>query len=72
VALVSRQQERAGFPVETRLSLLETDVDRVESSVTGLRDELKAIRTILMGVLVSLCTGCILFTLNIVVGALHR
>lgn len=66
---MNRVDERRDFESGTRLTLLESDMDRGDVSLEGIRDEIKALRLVLIGILVSAATASILLAINVVVGA---
>jgi hypothetical protein len=63
---VSRVQERKGFEVPVRVTLLEGDADKGEDALEGFRLELRGIRNVLVGLLVSVSTAAILLAINLV------
>ena len=64
--------ERREYEVPVRLSLLEHDQDTLESALKELRNELKAMRTVMVGILISIATASVLLAINIVVQAAGR
>lgn len=52
----------------TKLSLVVDDLDRFDDVIVDLRTELKGIKTILIGILVSTTTAAIMLAVNIGVG----
>ena len=64
-----RAYNRETFDEKTRLRLVETDLDRLESDLEsgleGFRKELHAVQRVLIGILVSLTTAAILLAVNI-------
>ena len=56
----TRQTLRASYPLDTRMSLIEHDLDEFESALT-------TIKTLLIGILVSTTTAAILLAINLVV-----
>ena len=64
---MSRPQERAGFDPAIRVQLLELDVDNLEAALEAIRQELRGIRNVLVGMLVSLATASILLAISLVV-----
>lgn len=63
----SRAAARQAFDQETRVALLEGDIDEFELTMNALRSELGGIRRVLVGLLVSVTTACILLAINIAV-----
>lgn len=69
---MNRAVDRSSFDDKTRLRLVETDLDSMESELrAGLDDfrkELHAVQRVLIGILVSLTTAAILLAGNIALG----
>lgn len=64
---MSRAIERQGFDQATRLSLVETDLDRQDAAIVGLTDEIKKLRLSVTAFFVSLGTSSVLLAINLVV-----
>lgn len=75
----NRTQERQGFSDTQRIILLEQDADRIDRHLDQIRDqieqatkkmgdEVKALRGVLTGILVSLATASVLLAVNLVAG----
>lgn len=68
----SRVEARQGADVPTRLRLLETDADSLESDVSSLEQMLNRRlgrqTAVLMGILISVTTASILLALNLLAG----
>ena len=62
---MSRNETRAKFDLDTRLSLLEGDVDELHLAITSMTGRLDRILWVLVGLLVSVCTACILLVINV-------
>lgn len=75
-----RQSQRGIFEESVRVSLLETDLDSLErrmdaalkameekvfKEIAELRSEVKSMRTILVGLLISVATGAVMVAINI-------
>ncbi len=65
-----RVQTRAGFDESTRLTLAEADLDTNTRDHGAMADELKGIRNILMGLLITIATSSIAFAVGVAVGAI--
>lgn len=65
----ARSARREQFSEPVRLTLLESDIDDMQTSVETLRRTLESIRNVLIGLLVSITTAAVLLALNLVVGA---
>lgn len=67
---LSRIQLREGFDISMRLRLLENDADEMEASVArelkGFREELDGMKKIMVGILISLATACVLMVVNLI------
>lgn len=63
---MSRVQERKGFEVPVRVTLLEGDADKGDKALEAFRLELRGIRNVLVGLLVSVSTAAILLAVNLV------
>lgn len=59
-----RTDQRHGFSVPNRISLLESDVDELNQHLTDLAGELRNIRNVLIGILISVTTASILLAIN--------
>ncbi len=62
---MSRVEERKEFEVPVRVTLLEGDVDRGDEALEAFRQELRGIRNVLVGLLVSVSTAAILLAINL-------
>lgn len=62
---MSRTSERGSFQPDVRVQLLEHDADEFDGALEGLRLELKGMRGLLTGILVSVATAAILLAVNI-------
>ncbi len=60
-----RHDARKDFDVSTRIALIEADVDEFEVALAALANELGGIRKVLIGLLVSISTACVLLAINI-------
>ena len=69
---MSRAQDREGFQQPVRLRLIETDIDSLESMLDDLRKELKSMRAVMVGILISVATAAILLALNLGIGAFSQ
>ncbi len=65
-----RVQNRAAFDQPTRLTLAEADLDSNDREHGAMADELKGIRNILMGLLITIATSSIAFAVGVAVGAI--
>ncbi len=54
------------MPAAVRLSLVEGDLDTMDTSLDGVRQDLAGLRKILVGILVSVTTASVLMVINIV------
>jgi len=66
---LTRTAERQNYVLDTRISLLESDLDKFEEGMEGIRAELRGLNRIMLGVLVSVTTAAILLALNIALQA---
>lgn len=64
---MSRATDRQGMPQATRLSLVERDLDSMEEGMRALDQRLGNLGKILVGMLVSVTTACILLAVNVIV-----
>lgn len=60
-----RSQARAGFDMTTRVALLEDDADKMDEAFGDLHADLKAIKNVLIGLLISLSTAAVVLALNL-------
>lgn len=60
-----RSQARAGFDMTTRVALLEDDADKMDEVMGDLHADLKAIKNVLIGLLISLSTAAVVLALNL-------
>jgi hypothetical protein len=65
---MGRNEDRREFTTDTRMSLLEGDLDRQDLRLDQFVAELKGLRQVLVGILVSLTTASILLAVNLAVG----
>jgi hypothetical protein len=66
----SRVNTRQGFDEKVRLTLAEEDLDKNDAAHVAMANELKSIRNILMGLLVTIATSSIAFAVGVAVGAI--
>jgi len=66
---MTRKDEREGFEVPTRVQLLETDMDTNDKEKESIRNELRALRMVLIGILVSVTTASVLLAVNVAISA---
>ena len=64
---MTRSQDRAKFTQATRLTLVEGDIDTLETGQQKLVDAIDGLRKVMLGILVSISTGCILLVINVTV-----
>ena len=64
---MSRVGERKDFDVPVRTTLLESDADKLEEGLEGFRLELRGIRNVLVGLLISIATAAVLLAINLMV-----
>ncbi len=64
---MSRVTERKGFDEPTRITLLETDEDKNDEEKETIRQELRSMSRIMMGLLVSVATAAILLAINVII-----
>lgn len=72
-ALIARQprsEQRATMPQDVRIQLLEADLDHDDAEKEMLRKELTRIRQVLMGLLISIITATVMFSLALVTKAM--
>ena len=60
----SRSEARRDFEPSVRLRLVEDDHDKVDGHLEHFADELKTIKALLTGILVSVTTGAILLAIQ--------
>lgn len=65
--MTPRVHDRQTFDEKTRLTLIETDLDQNDDEKEGIRQELKAMRNVLIGILGSLATASVLLAINVIV-----
>ena len=72
----SRVEARRAFDTPTRLTLVEGDLDGLEGGLGAFREEIagevKSLRTVLIGILISVATAAILLAINVGIGALSQ
>lgn len=64
---MSRLEERKGFDEPVRITLLESDADKAEEGLEAFRLELRGIRNVLVGLLLSIATAAVLLAINLAV-----
>jgi hypothetical protein len=64
---MTRVNDRQGFDASTRLTLVETDMDKNDQGMEGIKNEIKALRSVLVGILISAATASVLLAINVVV-----
>ena len=64
---MSRVEERKDFDEQVRVTLLESDADKAEKGLEAFRLELRGIRNVLVGLLLSIATAAVLLAINIMV-----
>lgn len=64
----SRSTIRKGFTQAVRITLIEDDIDTVETVMSDLAGELKAIKNVLIGLLISITTAAVVLALNLATG----
>ncbi len=67
---MSRVLDRATFDERTRLQLIEGDMDRFDTALEAIRDEIKGLTRVMTGILVAVATAAILLAVNIAIRAL--
>ena len=67
---MTRVVDRVGQTIETRLWLVEGDLDRNDTALEEIRDELRGMTRVMTGLLVSVATAAILLAINIAIQAL--
>ena len=63
-----RREARAQFDIAARTTLLESDADDHEVQLESFRADVRSIKTMMMGVLVSATTASIIGALNLAFG----
>ncbi len=66
---MTRVEERRDFDIPVRVALAESDLDRNDQGMAHIAAEVKALRNVLVGILVSIATAAVLFAINIAVQA---
>jgi hypothetical protein len=61
-----RAQDRTSYALDTRVSLLEGDLDKQDQQLEDFHSEVRAMRMILVGLLISISTASVLLALNLV------
>lgn len=61
--------ERKKFTPEVRLSLLETDMNQIESAVAGVQSGLRRLTMAIVGAALSFATAAVLLAINLAVSA---
>lgn len=64
---MSRADERRDMDMPTRVRLLEGDFDRFEQLFAKFTEELATVRKYMVGVMVSVTTACVLFSINLII-----
>lgn len=67
---MGRRDDRREYAIETRAGLLESDFDGHDEVHHEMKDEIRGLRMVLIGILASTATASILLAVNIVVGEL--
>ena len=65
---MGRTADRAMFSADQRVSLAEGDLDRFDARMDQFVAEIKALRQVLVGILVSLATASVLLAVNLAAG----
>ena len=66
---MSRAEDRRDFDRDVRVALLESDMDKDDKEKGAIRDELKGMSRVLMGLLVAVATAAILLAANVALQA---
>ena len=66
---MGRAHARSGFDNETRVTLLEDDADKIESTVVSLQKSMQRVSSALIGAALTFGTSAVLFALNLIVSA---
>lgn len=66
---VSRVKEREHFGEETRLTLVEGDLDKMDVELRIMNERLQKIIWALVGMTITLATASVMLALNLVAGA---
>lgn len=64
---MTRIEERSTFEIPVRVTLLEGDADKGEGALEAFRLELRGIRNVMVGLLISVSTGAVLLAVNLMV-----
>jgi hypothetical protein len=64
-----RRERWLSHDIPTKLSLVVDDLDSIEEGMRDVRIELKGIKSVLIGVLVSVTTAAILLAINLAIAA---
>jgi hypothetical protein len=64
---MARSADRAKFAQGTRLTLVESDIDTLEAGQQKLVDAIDGLRKVMLGILASISTACILLVINVTV-----
>jgi len=67
--MTPRAVARKGFTQGVRLTLVEDDLDQFDSSLADMANELKAIKNVLIGLLISVTTAAVVLALNLATGS---
>ena len=67
--MISRNAARVGYDEATRISLLETDVDKLDSDIFGLKAQISKLTWSLAGAAITMGTTSILFAANLIIHA---
>lgn len=65
-----RREARAHFELPARVTLLETDADNHEIEMDALRGDIRSIKAMMLGVMVSATTATIVGAINLAFGNL--
>jgi hypothetical protein len=67
--VAERAQQREGFTVDTRITLLEGDADSTDAKIDKLVSSVDTLRQIFTGILVSVVVASIMLAINLAVRA---
>lgn len=62
---MTRSEDRASYPQDIRIQLIEQDLDSHEKLYKALEGRLAGIQSVLIGILVSVTTASILLVINL-------
>ena len=66
----SRRLQRLNWPVETHLGALDGDLDDIELLLMEIRSETRSLKTVMIGLLVSISSAAVIGALNLFFGGL--